>query len=131
MKLENDINEKLQRTEMKTISLNEWLLKCIESHVKSGNNLSFSPQLSGMDFSVYFENPIKDDLMHTSLYDWIIDEVFNISEIVDHGKFDGQFYFEIESTTNILYLIANLSWFEEDSYEPYHREILRYAVESD
>jgi hypothetical protein len=114
---------------MKSISINEGLLNCIKSHVEIGNNLTFSPQLSGMDFSVYFDNPIEDELMDERLYHWIMNEVFNISEIVDHGKFEGQFHFELESNTNILYLIADLSWFELDSNEPYHSETLKYPVE--
>jgi hypothetical protein len=123
------IVQKVSKFLMKTISINEGLLNCIKSHVKSGNNLTFLPQLSGMDFSVYFDKPIEDKLMNQSLYNWIMDEVFNVSEIVDHGKFDGQFYFEIDSTTNNLYLIADLSWFDMDSYDPYHSEKLKYSVE--
>ena len=114
---------------MISIDINEELLICIKRHVESGNNLTFTPQLSGMDFTVYFDNPIDDKLMSFRLYDWVMDEVFNISEIIDSGKFDGEFHFEIDSTTNNLYLIAHLSWFEEDSYDPCHSEILKYSVE--
>lgn len=116
---------------MRSITINEELLICIKSHVEIGNNLTFTPQLSGMDFTVYFDKPIDDKLMNTRLYSWVMDEVFNISEIIDSGKFDGEFHFEIDPTTNSLCLIADLSWFEEGSYDPYHSEILKYSVESE
>jgi hypothetical protein len=116
---------------MKKIEISKMLFDFIINQIAFDNKISFQPEFSGMDFSVYFEKPINDDLIHSSLYNWIKDEVFSLSEIIDNGRFQGQFNFEIESTSKNLLLSSKLSWFEEDSYEPYHSETISYIIHSE